>query len=91
MLAGLLLGSGYVARENVSMPTIPNGPMGIINDSIKYPCVSKFSIYALIRFLPIEYWISGTHCHPNYVVFCGWRVLFHIKLKMFQPFKGCLF
>lgn len=52
-VSGFLIGSRYGARENILMPPYP---MGITNNPIKYPHVSKFAI-SMPWLLIIEYQI----------------------------------
>jgi hypothetical protein len=83
ILAGSSLGSGYGATENIPTSTIPDGhnkwpnkiPMGI---KIRHT-------RALIGFLPIEFRVSGTHCHP-YV-----RLLFRSSLLSHQTTHPCFY
>jgi hypothetical protein len=60
ILAGSLSGSGYGTTDNIPTPTVPDGH----NKCPKIPMGIKIRhTRALIGFLPIGFWVAGTHCH----------------------------
>lgn len=58
---GIFLIPQILGRENILVPTKPNGYCKVPNKVLAY--IKIRYIHALMEVLPIKYLVSGTRCH----------------------------